>query len=181
MRSYRRSLWYDETGLHWINPSPNLRSLEEAILYPGVALIEGANVSVGRGTAHPFELVGAPWIDGRVLAARLESRAIPGVRFAATNFRPTEDRYTGEPCGGVRISLTDRATLNGPLLGIELAAALRHLYPERFRVEGTLGLLGSQQTLAAIKDGIDPRIVSSQWHTDLETFKALRAKYLLYQ
>ena len=114
MRSYRRSLWYDETGLRWINPSPNIRSLEEAILYPGIALVEGANVSVGRGTARPFEVVGAPWIDGKVLARKLEMREIPGVRFAETNFTPTSDQYAHKRCHGVQIVLTDRTALNAP-------------------------------------------------------------------
>jgi uncharacterized protein YbbC (DUF1343 family)/CubicO group peptidase (beta-lactamase class C family) len=180
MRTYRRNLWYDETGLEWINPSPNLRSLEEAILYPGVALVEGANVSVGRGTPRPFELVGAPWIEGEALVQKLDSRRIPGVRFAATEFTPTRDQYARELCRGVSIMLSDRTALNAPLLGIELAGALHQLYPERFRIERTLGLIGSRATLEAIEHGVDPRIVAARWDTELEAFKRLRAKYLLY-
>lgn len=181
MRSYQRRLWYDETGLLWINPSPNLRSLDEAVLYPGVALIEGANVSVGRGTAQPFELVGAPWIDGQALASRLVNRGIPGVRFAAADFTPADDRYAGKLCHGVRIELTDRVALNAPQLGIELAAALYRLHPKRFQIGNTLGLIGSSDTLEAIKSGIDPRAASAHWHADLDAFSALRAKYLIYQ
>jgi uncharacterized protein YbbC (DUF1343 family)/CubicO group peptidase (beta-lactamase class C family) len=181
MRDYRRSLWYDETGLEWVNPSPNLRSLDEATLYAGVALIEGANVSVGRGTATPFELVGAPWIDAAALASRLQHRGIPGVNFTAADFVPASDRYAGEPCHGVHIALADRASLNAPRLGIELAAVLHRLYPERFRIERTLGLIGSRETLEAIEDGADPRAVSVGWKADLEPFKAVRAKYLLYR
>ncbi len=180
MRGYRRSLWYDETGLDWVNPSPNLRSLDEATLYAGVALIEGANVSVGRGTDEPFELVGAPWIDGRALVRYLRDRNIPGVRFTPADFVPASDRYAREPCHGVRIGLTDRAALNAPRLGIELAAGLRRLYPERFRLERTLGLIGSRETLNAIEEGVDPETVSVRWQADLEAFKLLRAKYLLY-
>jgi uncharacterized protein YbbC (DUF1343 family)/CubicO group peptidase (beta-lactamase class C family) len=181
MRSYRRSLWYDETGLEWINPSPNLRSLDQATLYPGVALIEGANVSVGRGTAQPFELVGAPWIDARALANYLQSREIPGVRFSATEFVPADDRYARTLCYGVRITLTDRTALNAPYLGIELASALRELYPKNFQIGRTLGLIGSRETLEAIENGIDPRTLSARWRADLEAFKVLRARYLLYQ
>jgi uncharacterized protein YbbC (DUF1343 family) len=181
MRDYRRSLWFDETGLAWVNPSPNLRSLDQATLYPGVALIEAANVSVGRGTDRPFELVGAPWIDGEALAKRLESRTIAGVRFSAVEFVPTDDRYARTPCRGVRITLTDRAALNAPYLGIELAAALRELYPDKFQLGHTLGLIGSQATLDAIRDGVDPRSVPERWRADLEAFKVVRAKYLIYR
>ncbi len=180
MSSYRRSWWYDETGLPWVNPSPNLRSLDEATLYPGVALIEGANVSVGRGTNAPFELVGAPWIDGQALARYLQGRRISGVRFAAADFDPASDRYAGEICHGVRITLTDRTALNTPRLGIELAAAIHRLYPERFLIERTLGLIGSRTTLDAIEDGVDPKVVSAQWQAGLQAFKTMRAKYLLY-
>ncbi len=180
MRAYRRGLWYDETGLEWVNPSPNLRSLAETTLYPGVALIEGANISVGRGTDAPFELVGAPWIDGQALARYLSDRGIPGLRFAAADFTPSGDRYAGELCHGVRLSLTDRAALDAPRLGLELAAALHRLYPDRFRIERTLGLIGSRATLAAIEEGTDPGAVSARWQASLDAFKRLRAKYLIY-
>jgi uncharacterized protein YbbC (DUF1343 family)/CubicO group peptidase (beta-lactamase class C family) len=180
MRAYQRRLWYDETGLDWINPSPNLRSLEETILYPGVALIEGANISVGRGTATPFELVGAPWIDGPALARYLQKRGIAGVRFRVASFAPAEDRYAGQRCQGVRIVLSDRAALNAPRLGLELAAALHRLYPGRFQIGDTLGLIGSRETLAAIEKGADPRALPAVWRADLDAFKALRTKYLLY-
>nr|WP_246463114.1 exo-beta-N-acetylmuramidase NamZ domain-containing protein [Nitrospirillum iridis] len=180
VNGYRRDSWYDETGLRWVNPSPNLRSVDEAALYPGVALVEGSAVSVGRGTPTPFEVVGAPWIDGAALADLLGARAIPGVRFAATTFIPTADRHAGVPCHGVRLMVTDRAALDSPLLGIELAAALYRLYPERFHLDDTLGLIGSKATVEAIRSGIDPRAIAAGWETDLAAFKALRAKYLLY-
>ena len=134
----------------------------------------------GRLKTAP-ELVGAPWIDGARLARYLQARGIPGVRFAAANFAPTADRYAREPCHGVEISLIDRSALNTPLLGVELAAALHRLYQERFQVERTLGLFGSEATLEAIEEGTDPRLVSAGWRADLEAFKALRAKYLIYQ
>ena len=180
MQAYQRSLWFDETGLAWVNPSPNLRSLEEATLYAGVALIEGANISVGRGTAEPFERVGAPWVNSQALARYLQGRGIPGVRFAAADFTPASDRYSGEPCHGVRIVLTDRAALDASRLGLELVAALHRLYPDRFHAEQTLGLVGSREALDAIEEGIDPGTLSVRWQGALNLFKALRAKYLLY-
>lgn len=180
MHAYRRNLWFDETGLAWIDPSPNLRSLEEATLYPGVGLIEGANVSVGRGTAYPFELVGAPWIDGATLSRYLQARGIDGVQFAPTDFTPSSDRYAHKLCHGVRIAVTDRTRLDAPRLGIELAAALDRLYPDRFEIGETLSLVGSRQTLDAVEQGTDPRIVAMQWRDELDAFKTRRAKYLLY-
>jgi uncharacterized protein YbbC (DUF1343 family) len=180
MPAYRREWWYDQTGLAWTAPSPNLRTLDAAILYPGVALVEGANVSVGRGTAEPFALVGAPWVDAGDLARYLEARAIPGVRFEAADFSPTADRYARQPCHGVRIRLLDRARLDAPRLGMELAAALHWLYPADFRLGQTAGLIGSTSTLAAIEHGADPRTLPAGWHAELEKFKVLRAKYVLY-
>jgi uncharacterized protein YbbC (DUF1343 family)/CubicO group peptidase (beta-lactamase class C family) len=180
MRGYNRDLWFDETGLNWINPSPNLRSLTQATLYSGVALIEGANVSVGRGTATPFELVGAPWIEGDALAGALDARAIPGVRFSPTRFTPTADRYAGRICEGVKIELIDRLSLDAPRLGIELAAALLRLYPEQFEIERTIGMVGSRATMIALQDGVDPAAISKGWNAELEKFRAIRAKYLLY-
>ncbi len=180
MQSYRRGMWFDQTGLPWIAPSPNLRSLAEAVLYPGVALIEGANVSVGRGTATPFELVGAPWIDGKALARVLNSRHIPGARIESADFTPSDDRYARTLCHGVRISVTDRSVFHAPDFGIELAVALFRLYPTQFRLQDTLGLIGSRQTLQDIVQGLDPRKIAAQWQAEVESFKRLRAKYLLY-
>lgn len=180
MRGYRRASWFDETGLPWVNPSPNLRSLNAAVVYPGVALIEGTNVSVGRGTPTPFELVGAPWIDGPALAAYLERRGIAGVRFEPAAFTPSADRYAGKRCHGVRIVLSDRTALDAPRLGLEFAVALRRLHPQAFAVRDMLALLGSRQTLAAIEAGEDPVTIAQRGQTGLETFTAMRAKYLLY-
>ena len=125
MEGWQRGDWFDSTGLAWVNPSPNLRSVTEAALYPGVALIEGTNVSVGRGTDTPFELVGAPWINSRELAAYLNARGIAGVRFVPVTFTPTASNYAGQKCEGVNVVLTERNALDAPELGIELAAALQ--------------------------------------------------------
>ncbi len=180
MQNYGRHMWFDETGLDWANPSPNLRSVVEATLYPGVGMIEGANVSVGRGTASPFEVVGAPWIDGRRLARYLQRRRIAGVRFARARFQPDSDRYAGETCDGVRISLTDRTRLDAAALGLELAAALHRLFPDRFAIDATRELIGSPPVFDALKSGQDPRALVALWMPDLDKFRALRAKYLLY-
>ena len=180
MRGYHRQSWFDETGLAWINPSPNLRSLRAAILYPGVALIEFTNVSVGRGTATPFEVVGALWIDGSALAKFLQARRIPGVEFKAVDFTPTADRHAGKRCGGVRIDLTDRSVLDAPRLGIEVAAALHRLHPNVFSLRDVQTLLASRQTLAALVAGQDLAAIAEGWRAGAEAFVAMRAKYLLY-
>jgi uncharacterized protein YbbC (DUF1343 family) len=180
MRGYQRRSWYDDSGLPWIAPSPNLRSVDEAILYPGVGLIEGANISVGRGTATPFEIIGAPWIDGAKLAEMLNSRAIPGTRFEAAAFTPAEDRYAGQPCSGVRITLTDRDTLNAPRLGIEIASALMRLHPGKFELSRIVGGVGSSQAVSALERGEDPQSIVAGWAEQLLAFEALQAKYRLY-
>lgn len=180
MSNYRRTEWYDDTCLHWVNPSPNLRSLTQTILYPGVALVEGANVSVGRGTDTPFELLGASWIDADNLAAYLNSRRIRGIRFAPVDFTPKSDMYKDRPCHGVRILLEDREVLDGPGLGIEIISALYKLYPTDFQIDKTLSLIGSRRVLQAIKDGGDPLAIALLWQGPLARFNTLRANYLLY-
>ncbi|OGP73118.1 MAG: serine hydrolase [Deltaproteobacteria bacterium RBG_16_50_11] len=179
MAGYDRTIWYDETGLPWVNPSPNLQTLTEGTLYPGVAMVEGANVSVGRGTATPFELVGAPWIDADQLTQYLNGRRIPGVEFRRAQFVPDGDRFKNRECRGVRILLTDRQALNSPSLGIEIASALYRLYPKEFEIEKMLPLIGAPWLLDALKEK-DPHFIVSQWQEPLETFRMLRAGYLLY-
>jgi uncharacterized protein YbbC (DUF1343 family)/CubicO group peptidase (beta-lactamase class C family) len=180
MEGYNRADWFDETGMEWINPSPNLRSLTEATLYPGVGLAEGANVSVGRGTATPFEIIGAPWIDGNSLARRLNDRHIPGVRFSPVAFEPASDIYKKRLCRGVRIILKNRRVLDSPLLGIEIISALYRLYPKSFAVDDTLGLIGNRSVLSEIKEGRDPRSIARSWQRPLKLFVSLRSKFLLY-
>ncbi len=180
MRGYARPQWFDQTGLRWTPPSPNLRTLAEATLYPGVAMIEGANVSVGRGTDTPFELVGGPWIDSATLLSYLDKRKIPGVRFQSADFTPSADTYAGRSCHGVRISLDDRVALDSPALGIELIAALHHLYSNDFKIDATLSMVGSRRTLEEVKSGVDPKQIVADWQPELENFRVLRARYLLY-
>jgi uncharacterized protein YbbC (DUF1343 family)/CubicO group peptidase (beta-lactamase class C family) len=180
MEGYRRETWFDKTGLKWVNPSPNLRSLTETIFYPGVGQIESANVSVGRGTATPFEVVGAPWISGDRLARYLRERRLAGVGFESVSFVPGASPYAHQRCGGVRLRLTDRDALDTAALGVELAAALYRLYPGQFQIDRTVSMIGSRQVLQAIKQGDDPRDIQRQWQPGLDNFSRLRAKYLLY-
>lgn len=181
MQGWMRGDWYDSTSLEWANPSPNLRSLTAATLYPGVALIEGTNVSVGRGTDTPFELLGAPWINARGLSQYLNARQIPGVRFVAVTFTPSANNFAGQPCRGVNLVLTDRDLLDGPELGIELASALLKLYPEQFRAEKMVDILANQTVYDAIAKGEDPRRIALDWQDALLKFQQLRQKYLLYK
>ena len=181
MQGYKRSYWFDQTGLQWINPSPNLRSLKEAILYPGVALAEGANVSVGRGTVTPFEVLGAPWIHAKDLTGYLNKRNINGVSFKPISFTPQSSRYKNKKCYGVRIILEDRDSLNAALLGVEIISALNRLYSKHFKLNQTIGLVGSQKILQSIKKGIDPAVIVSKWQEKLNQFRDIRERYLIYQ
>ena len=180
MRGYQRSDWYDETGLLWVNPSPNLRTLNQTILYPGVAIVEGANLSVGRGTDTPFELLGAPWVNPRELADYLNGRRIQGVRFMPVEFIPRGNRFENQLCHGIQIVLVDRHALDPPALGVEIASALYRLYPNDFHLDKTLPLIGSREVLQSIKDGQDPNAIVLNWQASLEQFCKLRLKYLLY-
>jgi len=181
MEGWLRGDWYDSTGLIWISPSPNLRSVTEATLYPGVALVEGTNVSVGRGTDTPFELLGAPWIKARELAQYLNERNLSGVRFIPTSFTPTSSNYAGQLCAGVNIILLDRNTLDAPELGIELAAALHKLYPQDFKMERMIEILANQGVYDALAQGRDPRRIAQDWQDQLDKFQQLRQKYLIYK
>ena len=181
MEGWQRGDWFDSTGLGWVNPSPNLRSVTEAALYPGVALIEGTNVSVGRGTDTPFELVGAPWIKSKELAAYLNGRGIAGVRFVPVTFTPTASAHAGQKCEGINISLVERNALDAPELGIELASALRTLYPTDFKMERMADLLVNQAAYDGLVAGRDPRRIAQDWQDELEKFQLLRQKYLIYK
>lgn len=180
MRRYQRAMWFDQTGFAWVPPSPNLRKLDQAVLYPGVGMIEGANVSVGRGTDHPFELMGAPWIHGKALADHMNARQIAGVRFEATTFTPRQWAFAGQKCEGLRITLTDRNRLDSPLLGVELMAALWRLHGDRFQIDRTLGMIGSRASLAEVKAQADPRDIARAWMPALAEFSERRQRYLLY-
>ena len=181
MEGWRRADWYDQTGLGWVNPSAALRSLTATTLYPGVALIEYDNVSVGRGTDTPFELVGAPWIGEQEFAGYLNRRRIPGARFAPVEFTPRSSAYANQGCKGVRIEVTDRNALDSPELGVELASALQKLYPKEHKMERMILLVGNQSVFEAIHRGDDPRRIARSWQGSLKKFKRLRQRYLLYR
>jgi uncharacterized protein YbbC (DUF1343 family)/CubicO group peptidase (beta-lactamase class C family) len=181
MEDWQRGDWFDSTGIRWVNTSPNLRSLTEGTLYPGVGLIEGTNVSVGRGTDTPFEVVGAPWIKGRELAAYLNARGIQSVRFVPITFTPSSSNFAGERCQGVNLILLDRNTLESPELGIELASALHKLYPNDFKLEKMADLLINQAVFDSIGAGEDPRRIAEEWQERLDAFIRMRENYLLYK
>jgi uncharacterized protein YbbC (DUF1343 family) len=181
MEGWIRGDWFDSTGRTWVNPSPNLRNLTEAALYPGIGMIEGANISVGRGTDTPFEVVGAPWIDARALAASLNARQIEGVRFIPITFTPDSSNYAHQLCNGVNIAITYRDGIDAPEVGLEIAAALWKLYPGQFKIDALDALIRNRATLAALKDGQDPRRIAEDWQEALQDFQHIREHYLLYQ
>ena len=180
MPRWRRDWWFDDTGAPWINPSPNMRSLTQATLYPGIGAIESSNISVGRGTDTPFEQLGAPWIDGLALAAALNARDIPGVRAYPIRFTPASSVYAGQACGGVSFTVTDRDALRPTRLGVEVASALARLYPGQYTLKPDDRLIGSKATTARILGGEDPAAIAATWAADEAKWRLLRAKYLIY-
>jgi uncharacterized protein YbbC (DUF1343 family) len=181
IEGWQRGDWYDSTALMWVNPSPNLRDLEEATLYPGIGLIETTNISVGRGTDTPFELLGAPWIDAHALAQFLNRRQLPSVRFVPLDFTPQKPfPYAGEVCHGIRILVMDRNVLDAPELGVEIASALHRLYPEKFELEKINTLLANRAVLDAIAAGQDPQRIAEGWLPALDAFEQQREKALIY-
>lgn len=180
VEDWSRGNWFDETGLGWINPSPNMRSLTQATLYPGVCLLEPTNVSVGRGTDTPFEQVGAPWIDGRKLAEALNRAGLPGVRFIPVRFTPKASVHKDIECGGVNLVITDRARFEPVLTGLEMAASIRRLFGTAFNSDRFIRLLVSQKVFDAFRQGADGRALKQIYETDLDSFRAIRRKYLLY-
>jgi uncharacterized protein YbbC (DUF1343 family) len=182
IQGWNRGDWFDSTGLAWVNPSPNMRSLNAATLYPGIAMLEASkNYSVGRGTDAPFEQIGAEWIQGRELAAFLNSRSIPGVRVYPTRFRPSSSSLAGKMIEGVRFVITDRNSFDGTRLGLELGYALEKLYPGKIPWEENRFLIGNHRVVAAGKAGVDPRMTVQDMEDSLASFLNKRAKYLLYK
>ena len=181
MKNWERSRWFDETGLPWINPSPNMRNLIQATLYPGIGAIEGTNISVGRGTDTPFEQLGAPWIDGVQLADALNARAIPGIRFYPVRFTPVSSKYANQECHGVFMNVTDRAVLRPVRVGLEIAAMLHKLYGTRYELEAAERLFGSREGLTRVRLGEDPAAIAASWAPGEARWRLLRAKYLIYR
>ncbi len=181
MEGWLRSMWFDQTEQTWINPSPNMRSLTEAVLYPGIGLLETTNVSVGRGTDTPFEVIGAPWMDGRKVASYLNGRQLTGVRFVPIRFKPTASTFKGEDCGGVNIIVTDRSEFNSVKTGIEIASALRNIYPNDWQIDKYNRLLVNQGIFESIKRGDTANAVWNAANANNEGFAKRRALYLLYK
>ncbi len=180
LQNWQRRMWFSDTGLLWVNPSPNLRSTEAGILYPGMEILRAGGVSVGRGTERPFELLGAPWIRGEEFAAEMNRRAIPGVRFEAQKFTPDSGLYKGELCEGVRVVLIDRNALETMRMGIEIASALGKLYPGKFDAAKMIALVGNSATIQQLVAGEEPSAIVASWNKELAAFRRVRAKYLLY-
>jgi uncharacterized protein YbbC (DUF1343 family) len=181
MDGWARSMWFDETGQTWINPSPNMRSLTEATLYPGIGLLETTNVSVGRGTDTPFEVVGAPWIDGQQLAKFLNDRNLTGVRFVPIRFKPNASVYKDQDLGGINIVVTDRRLFRSVPTGYEIAAALRKLYPSQWEVDKYGRLLVNTQFLDMVKRGDTAEQIERAAAQQASDFEKRRAPYLLYK
>jgi len=177
---WRRGDAWEATGLEWVNPSPNMRSLTEAFLYPGIGLLETTNVSVGRGTDTPFEVIGAPWIDGPALAAALAGRRIPGVAFVPIAFTPDASTFKGERCGGINVVITDRAAFEPVRVGLEIAAALRRLHADAWKVDGYARLLGNKEVLEAVREGGDPQAAVDRAAAGVRAFVTRRTPHLLY-
>ena len=181
MENWSRSMWFDETGQTWVNPSPNMRSLTEATLYPGIGLLETTNVSVGRGTDTPFEVIGAPWLDGQRLAKYLNERNLKGVRFVPVRFKPNASVFKGEELGGVNIIITNRDAFESVRTGIEIACALRKLYPNDWEVDKYGRLLVNAGILEMLKRGDSADALAAAWQKSVAEFKNRRAPYLLYK
>jgi uncharacterized protein YbbC (DUF1343 family)/CubicO group peptidase (beta-lactamase class C family) len=178
---WERGDWFDSTGLTWINPSPNMRSLKAACLYPGLCLLEFArNFSVGRGTDSPFEQVGSDYIDGVQLAQYLNARDIPGIRVYSTSFTPTESNFEGKTIQGVRFEIVDRDLVDATRLGLEVACAIQHLYPGKIDWNGGRLLIGNEDTIRRIQNGEDPTEIQQSFMDGVRDFAAKREKYLLY-
>ena len=180
LENWKRDSYLDETGLPWTNPSPNMRNLKQAILYPGVGLLESA-MSVGRGTDTPFEVVGAPYIDDVKLAEELNRAALPGVGFIPVRFTPTYSVHKGKECGGVYIMLNDRKACNVVDVGLLIAKTVYRLYPKDFPVNKPENLLLHSTTLAAVKEDKPLDDIRATWRMDLVDFQQRRERYLIYK
>ena len=181
MKGWRRNYFYEDTGLRWIPPSPNLRTLKGSILYPGLEILQNAAVSVGRGTETPFEEFGAPWMRGEDVAAQLNERHVAGLRFVSQDFIPVSGLYAGLRCGGVAIRIMDKRAVRSMSMGIEIASVLRELYPEKFDSAKIFLLLGNAETVKQLEAKVPVEQIVASWKADLAAFEAMRRKHLLYK
>ncbi|HRK29633.1 MAG TPA: DUF1343 domain-containing protein [Tepidisphaeraceae bacterium] len=183
MQGWKREMWWDETGVKWVNPSPNLRSPTQALLYLSIGLMEASNVSVGRGTNLPFECFGAPWIKASELAAALNEQNLPGLEFSPIEFTPTNTPHKihrDVRCEGVRVTVTDRNAVKPVLSGIIMAWTLERLYENEYNYDAMLNLMMNKGVRDEVKKMSDPRTAEALWRDDVDAFKALRQGYLIY-
>jgi uncharacterized protein YbbC (DUF1343 family) len=181
MKNWHRNYFYESTGSRWVPPSPNLRTLKGSILYPGLEILQNAGVSVGRGTETPFEEFGAPWINGDEVAAELNARHLPGLRFTGQPFIPVVGLYGGQRCGGVAVRVTDKQAVRSMSMGIEIAAILKKLYPANFDPAKLLLLVANADTIRQLQEGTSPEQIIAGWSNQLNDFDTLRRKYYLYK
>lgn len=181
MRNWHRNYFFESTGTKWIPPSPNLRTLKGSVLYPGLEILQSAGVSVGRGTETPFEEFGAPWINGEQVAAELNVRRLAGLHFANQPFIPVIGLYSGQRCGGVGVRITDRQAVRAMRMGLEIAAVLKKLYPEKFNPEKLMVLVANAETIKQLQDGTPAEKIAESWNPDLAAYEQLRKKYFLYK
>lgn len=191
MPAWRRESYFDETGLPWVLPSPNIPTLDSAIVYPGTVLFEGTNVSEGRGTTRPFELVGAPWIDPETFAARMNARGLPGVYFRPALFEPTFHKHVGTPCGGCQLHVTDRRSFRPVETGVALLQTFRTMGPDHFawreppyEYEYLLApidiLCGSSEVRERLELGDDAADIAAGWREPVAAFNEIRSRFLIY-
>jgi len=191
VHGWRRQMYHDDTELPWVLPSPNLPTIDSAIVYPGQVLIEGTNLSEGRGTTRPFELVGAPWLDARSLARAMNDHGLPGVHVRPAEFQPTFQKHAGQPCGGCQLHVTDRTTFQPVVTTVALLQTCRRLAPDHFAwrqppyeyetVKPPIDILsGSDQLRRQLDDDISFAVIAQSWESDLQAFRSRRERYLLY-
>ena len=183
MEGWKRTMWWDDTGWMWVNPSPNIRNPTQATLYPAIGLLETTNVSVGRGTDQPFELLGAPWIDGRKLAASLNGARVAGLKFTPVTFTPKSSKYAGQECQGVYIAVTDRRaySISPVAAGVTIAWHLKSLFKDAYQVQDVVRMLHNDDAQKALQAAADPAQIPRSWKEPLEAFRRTREKYLLYR
>ena len=181
MKNWHRNYFFESTGIRWIPPSPNLLTQKGSVLYPGIEILQSAGVSVGRGTETPFEEFGAPWMDGDAVAAALNARELPGLRFAGQPFIPISGLYAGQRCGGVAMRITNRPAVRAVRAELEIAVILQKLYPDHFDFAKLLFLTGNAETIRLLQEGASPEKIVSSWTADLAAFDQMRKKYFIYK
>lgn len=181
MKNWHRNYFFESTGIRWVPPSPNLRTVKGSIVYPGLEILQSAGVSVGRGTETPFEEFGAPWMDGSAVAAELNAKRLPGVRFVDDPFIPVAGLYAGTRCGGVGVRITDRFAVRSMTMGLQIAEILRKMYPTNFDCAKLVTLIGNSETIQELQNGMQPEQIVAGWSASLSTYDQARRKYFLYK